>query len=119
MSVVTGASAGLGEQTALNLHTKGSKVYIACRSEERALEAMKRINSKSKGKEESLIYLPFDLTDLKTIKEAAETIKSKEERLDIVVCNAVSFQFSHLSLLKPLIICIRLYRESWLGLTRL
>ncbi|GAA5961037.1 hypothetical protein JCM3765_006510 [Sporobolomyces pararoseus] len=88
VSVVTGASAGLGEQTALNLHTQGSKVYIACRSEERALEAMKRINSKSKGKEESLIYLPFDLTDLRTIKEAAETLKSKEERLDIVVCNA-------------------------------
>lgn len=88
VSVVTGGSAGLGEQTALNLHTKGSKVYIACRSEQRALEAMKRINSKSRGKEESLIYLPFDLTDLDAIKSAAETLKSKEGRLDIVVCNA-------------------------------
>ncbi|GAA5898517.1 uncharacterized protein JCM6883_003340 [Sporobolomyces salmoneus] len=88
VAVVTGGNTGLGEQTALNLHSKNAKVYIACRSEERALEAIKRINSRSKGKEDSLIYLPFDLTDLKAIKTAAETIKGKEERLDIVVCNA-------------------------------
>lgn len=87
---MTGGNTGLGEQTAFNLHNKNAKVYIACRSEERAREAIKRITGRSTGKEESLVYLPFDLTDLKAIKTAAETIKGQEQRLDIVVCNAVS-----------------------------
>ncbi|GAA6019433.1 hypothetical protein JCM11491_004826 [Sporobolomyces phaffii] len=88
VAVVTGGNTGLGEQTALNLHSKQARVYIACRSEQRALEAIKRITSRSRGKEEDLIYLPFDLTDLKTIKAAAETLRTKEDRLDIVVANA-------------------------------
>ncbi|GAA5938414.1 uncharacterized protein JCM15063_000729 [Sporobolomyces koalae] len=86
--VVTGGNTGLGEQTALNLHSKNAKVYVACRSEERALEAIKRINSKTLGTKDKLVYLPFDLTDLDTIKQAAETIKQQETRLDIVVNNA-------------------------------
>lgn len=87
---MTGGNAGLGEETVLALHAKGCKVYLAARSEEKANEAISRINSQTPGKEASLIFLPFDMTDLKSIRKAAESVKEKEDRLDIVVCNAVS-----------------------------
>lgn len=60
---------------------------MAARSEEKAKEAIKAINEKT-GKEANLVFLPFDMTDLKSIKKAAETVKEKEDRLDIVVNNA-------------------------------
>ncbi|GAA5831867.1 hypothetical protein JCM3766R1_000132 [Sporobolomyces carnicolor] len=88
VAIVTGGNAGLGEETVLALHAKGCKVYLAARSEEKANEAISRINSQTPGKEASLIFLPFDMTDLKSIRKAAESVKEKEDRLDIVVCNA-------------------------------
>ncbi|GAA6038904.1 hypothetical protein JCM8097_000566 [Rhodosporidiobolus ruineniae] len=88
VAIVTGGNTGIGFVTAQALHKKGCKVYIACRSEQRARDAMKRINEANPGSEASLVYLPFDLTDLKSAKTAAETVKEKEDRLDIIVCNA-------------------------------
>ncbi|GAA5898514.1 SDR family oxidoreductase [Sporobolomyces salmoneus] len=88
VAIVTGGNAGLGEETVRALHAKGCKVYLAARSEEKANDAIGRINATTPGKEAGLVFLPFDLTDLKSIKRAAETVKEKEERLDIVVCNA-------------------------------
>jgi len=87
VAIVTGGNAGLGAITVENLVTKGAKVYLAARSEEKAKEAIKATNEKT-GKEENLVFLPFDMTDLKSIKRAAETVKEKEDRLDIVVNNA-------------------------------
>lgn len=78
----------MGERTALNLHSKNARVYIACRSEERALEAIERITQTSLGRREELIYLPFDLTDLEKIRKAKEVFEGREDRLDILVCNA-------------------------------
>lgn len=92
IACVTGGNAGLGKITVQNLFEKGCKVYLAARSEEKANEAIQEILSENpQGKASNLVFLPFDMTDLKSIKKAAETIKEKEERLDIIVNNAVSF----------------------------
>ncbi|GAA6002241.1 hypothetical protein JCM10207_003142 [Rhodosporidiobolus poonsookiae] len=88
VAIVTGGNTGIGLITAQELHKKGAKVYIACRSEERAKNAIDRITTASPGGNERLVYLPFDLTDLKSAKSAAQTISTQEKRLDIVVCNA-------------------------------
>ncbi|GAA5976459.1 hypothetical protein JCM5350_001695 [Sporobolomyces pararoseus] len=89
IACVTGGNAGLGKITVQNLFEKGCKVYLAARSEEKANEAIQEILSENpQGKASNLVFLPFDMTDLKSIKKAAETIKEKEERLDIVVNNA-------------------------------
>ncbi|GAA6038880.1 hypothetical protein JCM8097_000549 [Rhodosporidiobolus ruineniae] len=123
VAIVTGGNTGIGFVTAQELHRKKCKVYIACRSEERAKDAMKRINEANPGSEATLVYLPFDLTDLKSAKTAAETVKEKEDRLDIIVCNAgimawpyeikngVEVQFwnhlGHFALVQPLIPLLR------------
>ncbi|GAA6062952.1 hypothetical protein JCM10212_005342 [Sporobolomyces blumeae] len=88
VAIVTGSNTGLGEQTALNLHNQHCKVYVASRSEERARAAIERIATRSKGDKDLLVYLAFDLTDLASIKKAAETVQQQEDRLDILVNNA-------------------------------
>ncbi|GAA5892879.1 hypothetical protein JCM5296_006031 [Sporobolomyces johnsonii] len=87
VAIVTGGNVGLGFITAQELASKGCKVYIACRNEERAKAAIEKINAATPGKEADLVYLPFDLTDLKSAKAAAQTLEG-EGRLDIVVNNA-------------------------------
>ncbi|GAA5884596.1 hypothetical protein JCM6882_005313 [Rhodosporidiobolus microsporus] len=119
VAIVTGGNTGLGYITVQELHKKGAKVYIACRSEERARDAIKRINEANPGAETRLVFLPFDLTDLDSAKKAAAHVEKEEERLDIVVCNAgimawpyelkngVEVQFwnhlGHFALIHPLI----------------
>ncbi|GAA5821268.1 hypothetical protein JCM11251_004543 [Rhodosporidiobolus azoricus] len=88
VALVTGGNTGLGYITVQELHKKGAKVYIACRNEERARDAIKRLNQAYPGSEASLVYLPLDLTSLESAKKAAETVSKQEERLDIIVCNA-------------------------------
>ena len=44
-AIVTGSNTGIGYETALDLYKKGAKVYIACRNEEKALDAIKRMKA--------------------------------------------------------------------------
>lgn len=85
---MTGANDGLGFITTQVLHKKGCKVYLACRREEAAHQAIQKINQAHPGHEDKLVFVPFDLTELPTIRKTADTLLREEERLDIVVCNA-------------------------------
>jgi len=88
VAVVTGGNDGIGFITVRALWRKGCKVYLACRSEEKARNAIARLAKEEPGKEDQLVFLPFDLTELPSAKKAAETLQQQETRLDIVVCNA-------------------------------
>ncbi|BGP38625.1 hypothetical protein JCM10450v2_002574 [Rhodotorula kratochvilovae] len=119
VAVVTGGNDGIGFITVGALHKKGCKVYLACRSEEKARSAIERLNKAHPGSEGGLVFLPFDLTELASAKRAAATLQEKETRLDIIVCNAgvmawpyelkngVELQFwnhlGHFALVQPLI----------------
>ncbi|GAA5824763.1 hypothetical protein JCM3770_007147 [Rhodotorula araucariae] len=119
VAIVTGGNDGIGFITVKALHRKGCKVYLACRSEEKARNAIERLNTAHPGSEGALVFLPFDLTELATAKKAAQTVQAAETRLDIIVCNAgvmawpyelkngVELQFwnhlGHFALVQPLI----------------
>ncbi|KAL8286459.1 hypothetical protein RQP46_004476 [Phenoliferia psychrophenolica] len=79
---------GIGFTTAAELLKHGAKVYIACRSEARATDAIARLVKDIPQAEGKVIFLPFDLTDVKSAQHAAKTLELKEERLDIVIANA-------------------------------
>ncbi|KAA1474635.1 NAD-P-binding protein [Dentipellis sp. KUC8613] len=88
--IVTGANAGIGVKTVEQLARHGAKVYLACRSEARALAAIGDIERTSpalKG-QQRLIWLPLDLSSMHSAKKAAEEFISKEIRLDILINNA-------------------------------
>lgn len=88
IACVTGGNDGIGFITVRALWRKGAKVYLACRSEEKARSAIERLTKEHPGRDDKLVFLPFDLTQLASAKKAGETLQQSESRLDIVVCNA-------------------------------
>lgn len=87
--IVTGGNAGLGYAQLQHLIENGvkAKVYLGARSESKVKEAIKTLEATSPVGTK-VQWLPLDLTDLSSVKNAAETIKRDNDRLDILVNNA-------------------------------
>ena len=71
--IVTGANTGTGYETVKALLPKNAKVYLACRSAEKAQEAIAKLKEET-GKEG--FFLQLDLGDLKAVKKAVEDFQS-------------------------------------------
>lgn len=87
--IVTGANAGIGYETALDLAGRGANIILACRNQAKAQEACDKIIEKTKNNNVEIEII--DLGDLKSIKEFSERIKAKWSRLDILINNAGLF----------------------------
>ena len=85
---MTGSSTGVGKELAQILYAKNAKVYVAARSEEKALKAIESIVAAFPDSKGSLVFLHLDLGDLTTIKKSAEDFLSKETKLDVLWNNA-------------------------------
>jgi NAD(P)-dependent dehydrogenase (short-subunit alcohol dehydrogenase family) len=85
-AIVTGANTGIGYETALDLFQKGAKVYVACRNEEKALNAIERM--KAVGGTGDLVYGHLDLASLSSVKAFAEKFLATESSLDLLINNA-------------------------------
>ena len=116
--LVTGANAGVGYETARQLHEAGATVVLGCRSEGRAREAMGRIrrSASSSGCDASdaergddgdddgdndgdndndndnygrrLLFVRIDVSDLASVREAARRFQSLSLPLHGLVLNA-------------------------------
>ncbi len=88
-ALVTGASSGIGKETARALAQKGLTVGLVSRgsgSGEQVTETLKRETGNP-----NLYYFPADLSSLTEIRRVAEEIRSRFNRLDILVNNAGAF----------------------------
>ena len=83
--LVTGANTGLGFEAAKVLASRGGRVLLGCRSEEKATEAMDKIASDVDGAD--LRFIPLDQGDLASVEAAARLVR-EEDRLDVLVNNA-------------------------------
>jgi NAD(P)-dependent dehydrogenase (short-subunit alcohol dehydrogenase family) len=86
IAIVTGANTGLGFETALVFARKGIKTIMACRSEEKALEAKARIAKQVPGAD--LVVMQLDLADLDNVRSFARRFKDAYDQLDLLVLNA-------------------------------
>ncbi|TFK40816.1 hypothetical protein BDQ12DRAFT_770851 [Crucibulum laeve] len=86
--IVTGASTGIGKETAKALLIHNAKVYIATRSQEKAEQAIIDLKDQT-GKEAH--FLKLDLADLNSIKAAAEEFQSREQKLHVLFNNGGVF----------------------------
>lgn len=86
IAIVTGANNGIGYETALGLANKGATVIMACRNPTKAQNAISRI--KEELPKADLIFIPLDLSSLKSVRDFADTFKSSYQKLDILVNNA-------------------------------
>jgi NAD(P)-dependent dehydrogenase (short-subunit alcohol dehydrogenase family) len=88
--IVTGGYSGVGFEICRILYRVGGTVYLAGRSEKKALDAIAKIKSlctptSPKG---NIIFLPLSLDDLTTIKPAVKRFTTAETRLDVLFNNA-------------------------------
>ena len=86
LAVVTGANTGLGFETSLGLAKAGCAVIMACRSEAKANEAIKKV--KAKAPNADLSYIQLDLVNRDSIRAFAKTFSERHDQLDILVNNA-------------------------------
>lgn len=86
IAIVTGSNTGIGYETAFDLYKKGAKVYVACRNEEKALNAIKRM--KADGGTGELVYRHLDLASLQSVKAFADRVIQAESSLDLLINNA-------------------------------
>jgi NADP-dependent 3-hydroxy acid dehydrogenase YdfG len=83
-ALVTGASSGIGEATALALAQRGAAVAIAARRQDRLEALASRIRSAGG----TTIVIPADITSQDQAHEAVERTVSELGRLDTLVNNA-------------------------------
>lgn len=84
--IVTGGNTGIGYETCYELVKNGAKVYLAARTESRAMSAINKIQAA--GLKGSVQWLPLDLQDLASVRTAAELFSRKESHLDVLFNNA-------------------------------
>ena len=84
VAVVTGASSGIGEATALELAAQGATVALVARREDRLREVSNRI-ADAGGR---TLVIGADITQLEQATAAIEQVVSEFGRLDILINNA-------------------------------
>ncbi|KAK2593192.1 short-chain alcohol dehydrogenase [Conoideocrella luteorostrata] len=86
--IVTGSNSGVGKELARILYSANATVYVACRTESKAQKAIEEIHSASPQSNGTVKFLHLDLSDLTTIKPAAEAFMRQEEKLHVLFNNA-------------------------------
>lgn len=84
VAIVTGASQGIGRDTALALGEAGAKVAVAARNEEKLAALVRDIMA---GGGEA-VAIKMDVADAEQIKAGFKTVVAKFGRLDILINNA-------------------------------
>jgi NAD(P)-dependent dehydrogenase (short-subunit alcohol dehydrogenase family) len=86
VALVTGANSGIGYETAGALAEHGAHVVMACRDPEKARRAYDKLENDLDRS--SLEVLPLNLSDLVSVRRAAEQFLAEHARLDLLVNNA-------------------------------
>ena len=95
--VITGASSGLGENTARHLASKGAHVVLGARREERLKDISNTINAQGNGK---ATYLKTDVTKREEVHALIDKAVEEFGQLDVLINNAGLMSIAPLSALK-------------------
>lgn len=91
--IITGASSGIGEETARTLAEEGAKVVLSARREDRLKKLAEEIG-------ENAVYLKSDVADLEDMKALVALAKEKFGKVDVVFANAGIMPAGNMSQLK-------------------
>jgi NAD(P)-dependent dehydrogenase (short-subunit alcohol dehydrogenase family) len=84
--LITGATSGIGKQTALSLASLGATVIVTGRNQQNGEDAIKEIKAISKNEKIDLILA--DTSTIGGVKSLVAEFKSKYNHLDILINNA-------------------------------
>ncbi len=85
-AVITGANTGLGFETAKALAARGAGVVLAVRNLDKGRSAVDHITAAVPGAELELQEL--DLGSLESVRTAADNLRTKHDRIDLLINNA-------------------------------
>lgn len=86
VAVVTGASSGIGLETAAALAAAGAETVIGCRNAGRAAQAIEQI--RARHPQAKISNLELDVANLASVRRFAATFSAQYPRLDILCNNA-------------------------------
>mmetsp|Transcript_82407 Transcript_82407/g.265680 ORF Transcript_82407/g.265680 Transcript_82407/m.265680 type:complete len:471 (+) Transcript_82407:55-1467(+) len=88
--VITGCNTGIGYETAKTLADAGATVVFACRSEDKALAAMKKIVEECAGQvqEEQLVFVPLDTSSFESVRRFAGLMEKTGHKPQTLILNA-------------------------------
>src|SRR3972149_6477679 len=84
VSLITGASSGIGRATALHLARKGHAVYAAARNPERAGDLLAIVQREAL----SLRIVQIDVCDEASVRCGVDDVMRRAGRIDVLVNNA-------------------------------
>jgi NAD(P)-dependent dehydrogenase (short-subunit alcohol dehydrogenase family) len=84
--LITGATSGIGRETAYGLASMGASVVIFARNGEKAALVMDEI--KERARNEDMNFINCDLASLDSVRKAVGDFKSRYQRLDVLIDNA-------------------------------
>ncbi|KFY71835.1 hypothetical protein V499_07999 [Pseudogymnoascus sp. VKM F-103] len=85
--LITGGNIGLGRETCRVLAAhQPRRIYLCARTASKAEATIKEL--KEAQPDAPLTFLPLDLADLESVQACARAFVAKEDRLDLVFCNA-------------------------------
>ncbi|XP_078594313.1 uncharacterized protein LOC144872078 [Branchiostoma floridae x Branchiostoma japonicum] len=84
--VITGANTGIGKETARDIAKRGARVILACRDLTKAEAAAAEIRQDTGNG--NVVTEKMDLASLKSVREFALKVNTRESRLDILINNA-------------------------------
>jgi len=85
-TVITGATSGIGEATALALAKNKHALYLLVRNTQKGEELKKKLAKETGNKD--IFIVKCDLTDLESVREAAEELKAKLFNINVLINNA-------------------------------
>lgn len=88
--VVTGVTSGIGKALAMRLARSGENVVLVARDAQRGGLVQEEIKSQSQNPEIDLVL--SDLSSLSSVRNAAAIIKSKHEKIDVLINNAAIYK---------------------------
>lgn len=83
---VSGANSGIGKELCTYCAAKGAKVYMLCRSKDRAEKARKDIVEATSN--DRVDILLADMGELAQVRKMVAELQEKESKIDCLVCNA-------------------------------
>src|SRR5271170_6300715 len=86
--LVTGASAGLGVETARSLAAHGAKVVGAVRDLKKANAATEQVRKDAAANGGGFDLIELDLASLKSVRACADGLLARGEAFDVVIANA-------------------------------
>jgi NAD(P)-dependent dehydrogenase (short-subunit alcohol dehydrogenase family) len=85
-TVITGATSGIGKETAMALAKKGHAIYMLVRDTEKGEELRQEIITTTKNK--NVYIIQCDLADMESVRNAAGVLKSGLMTINILINNA-------------------------------